>query len=253
MAVWRVVGQFDVHHQAGEKEVAAQLAIDQQCILASPSESCGFGELSFRPGCRVDAASKPDVGHVPRHEPPDGFEMAVDDVVVVRSWPGISGDADGRFDRIVPLIAWIGIRHHDDALGPRHDAVGVAVGVDPVGKVLHAGGISVVDPPHQIAKARRVNGRRDAEPDEPQIERQFAQRRKPIGGIGRLRRVRRTPRHRLLTLKGEIRQTNDLASLFRGLMGAESDAGPVGAGHRVGPGVAIFLQCTDHFVNQVWM
>ena len=51
----------------------------------------------------------------------------------------------------------------------------------------------------------------------------------------------------------EVGQPHDLAALFCRLVGADADAGPVGAGHGVGPRVAVLDQGADELVDQVRM
>ncbi|MEY3457074.1 MAG: hypothetical protein RL215_231 [Planctomycetota bacterium] len=51
----------------------------------------------------------------------------------------------------------------------------------------------------------------------------------------------------------EVGESDDFAAFEGGFVGAESDAGPVGAGDGVGAWVAIFEEGAQHFVSEVWV
>ena len=54
-------------------------------------------------------------------------------------------------------------------------------------------------------------------------------------------------------LQREFRQPHDRPALQRGFMGADADAGPIGARHRVRPRIAVFDERAHEFMHEVRM
>ncbi len=71
-----------------------------------------------------------------------------------------------------------------------------------------------------------------------------------LGGVV-FHSVGRTLGNPSVVLQGECRQLDNLSPLERTLVSTDTDAGPVGTGHSVGPRVAILNEGTDEFVDQV--
>lgn len=160
-----VRGQCNVGDELAEKELAAQVAIDETCVLPDPAQSGTLGEFLLEQGRGVHRRTPRRRRRPFGEEPSKPHEARTQRLVVVAS-SRVTGDGDviaAAFERRLIAGFVVAHRHADDASGAGEEPAWVATNLRRVGHVPHVPVAAALHPAGEAVAAGKRVRRGDAD------------------------------------------------------------------------------------------